>query len=332
MEVVSLVPARDHASTRYRVGQYARHLASAGLRLRLEPLAKGAAGRFRQMTRRRGRTVVLLQRKLLPLWQLALLRRSVPLLVYDFDDAVFYRDSFHPRGPCSLTRAVRFRATVAMADYVLAGNDYLASQARQLTNPEKVMVVPTCVVASRYQPASHQEHRPTRLVWIGSSSTLRSLEAARNLLEAIGKAIPNTILRVICDSFPHFEHLRVEKAHWSSRTESTDLGGSDIGISWIPDDLWSQGKCGLKVLQYMAAGLPVVASPVGVHPQIIGQEAGILPSTTEEWVVGVRRLVENPSLRGQMGLQGRDRLMRSFDADTWGPVLANRLREATLRL
>lgn len=331
MEVVALVPARDHASTRYRVTQYAEHLRAVGLDLRLEPLAQGAAARCKQLSARR-RSVVLLQRKLLPLWQLTLLRQSAPVLVYDFDDAVYLRDSYHPRGPYSLTRAVRFRATVCLADCVIAGNDYLADAAMHVTSASKLHVVPTCVNAALYSPAEHQEHRPTRLVWIGSSSTMQSLESARDLLEGIGKAIPHTILRVICNKFPKFEHLCVEKADWSSETEQRYLRDCDIGISWVPDDHWSRGKCGLKILQYMAAGLPVIASPVGVHKQILSRGVGFFANTADEWIGYIRQLVEDVRLRADMGRQGRDRLEQGFHVDNWGPVFAERLAEAAARI
>jgi glycosyltransferase involved in cell wall biosynthesis len=332
MDVVALVPGRDHVCTRYRIAAFAAHLARAGLRLRLEPLANGAAARFRQMARRRSRQVIFLQRKLLPIWQLTLLRQSTRMLVYDFDDAVFLRDSFHPRGPYSLTRLIRFQATVSLADCVFAGNQFLADAACRFTKSRKVHVIPTCVDPNRYRPAAHRERQPTRLVWIGSSSTVRSLEQARSVLEAVGQEIPGTLLRVICDQFPRFEQIEVESVPWSAATESQDLGSSDIGISWIPDDLWSRGKCGLKVLQYMAAGLPVVASPVGVHCEMVNQGPGFLPTSPREWVETVRLLSLDHRLREQMGREGRSRLQTRFDVERWGPVIAERLCEASAKV
>jgi glycosyltransferase involved in cell wall biosynthesis len=331
MDVVGLVPARDHVSTRYRVTQFAEHLRAVGLNLRLEPLAQGTVARCRQLARPRRDSIVLLQRKLLPLWQLTLLRQSAPLLVYDFDDAVYLRDSYHPRGPYSLTRTLRFRATVQLADCVIAGNDYLADAAMQVTTPKKLHVIPTCVNAALYHPAEHSDHRPNRLVWIGSRSTLQSLETARPLLEGIGQAIPSTILRVICSKFPRFRHLCVEPADWSSETEQGDLRDCDIGISWVPDDRWSRGKCGLKILQYMAAGLPVIASPVGVHNSILGRGVGLLARTSEEWIAGIRQLVEDVRLRAELGREGRSQIEKRYHVDAWGPVLAERLAEVASR-
>ena len=331
MEVVALVPGRDHASTRYRIVQFAEQLGHVGLNLTVEPVARDTASRLKQITRPRHDQIVILQRKLLPVWQTILLRRSTRTLVYDFDDAVFYRDSFHSGGPYSLTRSLRFRAAITMADLVIAGNKYLADYACQRVGSRKVEVIPTCVDPRRYQPAEHVDRRPTRLVWIGSSSTLQSLEGARPLLEGIGQAIPHTRLRIICDRFPQFRHMEVEPAAWSSLSETNDLRESDIGISWLSDDPWSRGKCGLKILQYMAAGLPVVASPVGVHREIVGDEHGFLPNTLRGWIDTMARLVKDASLREQMGRAGRERIERLFAPCSWGQVLAGRLQDAAIR-
>lgn len=330
MDVVALVPAREHVSTRYRVLQYADFLHRRGLRLTIEPIERSPVARLRQVLRRRAGQTLLIQRKLFPAWQVALLKQSAGALVYDFDDAIYYRDSFDPRGPTSITRTVRFQATIALADLVIAGNQYLADHACRTVSARKVRVVPTCVDARKYQLAAHVERRPTRLVWIGSASTLRSLEGARGILENIGQSIPQTRLRVICDEFPAFEHIEVERAHWSIARETDHLRESDIGISWLADDHWSRGKCGLKVLQYMAAGLPVVASPVGVHREIVGRH-GFLPASPTDWIATIRRLAQDPLLRDELGREGRRRLERDFHIDTWGPVFAGHLHEVALR-
>jgi glycosyltransferase involved in cell wall biosynthesis len=221
---------------------------------------------------------------------------------------------------------------VAVADFVFAGNRYLADHAIRCGAGGKIEVIPTCVDPSRYQLADHHDQQPTRLVWIGSKGTLPALEDARDVLEEIGKALPNTVLRIICDRFPRFRHLRIEKARWSEATEQSDLRSADIGISWIPDDAYSRGKCGLKVLQYMAAGLPVVASPVGVHHELLPSAAGFLPENKDDWLRHVSRLVADSSLREEMGRHGRERLERGFHIDTWGPELADKLKQVAARL
>jgi glycosyltransferase involved in cell wall biosynthesis len=327
--LLALVPAREHPSVRYRIAQFEPWLAQAGLDLQIEPLSPDPIRRIRQMLRPKPQQVVLIQRKLLPLWQLAMLRATSAILVYDVDDAVFLHDSFHSLGSWSATRKLRFQATVRMADIVITGNDWLAEQVRRQTRRAEIRVIPTCLDVARYGRAEHAPRSPTKLVWIGSPSTLRALERGRETLEAIGRALPDAMLRIICNRFPSFRHLRIEPAPWSPGTEVRDLSSADIGISLIPDDIWSRGKCGLKILQYMAAGLPVLASPVGVHPAMLDDGSrGFLPRTPGDWIERARTLVVDPALRLAMGSAARRHVETEFDVRRWGPVFAGSIRQA----
>lgn len=331
MEVVALVSSADHASTRYRIGQFACHLENAGLPLRMEILADSPSGRFRQMSKSRPNQIVFLQRKLIPLWQLALLRRSARYLVYDFDDAVFWRDSFHSRGAHSAMRYLRFRAIAKLSDLIFAGNSFLADTARRVTNPKKVEFVPTCVDGDLYQPAVHQSGPALRLVWIGCSSSLQALEHSQEVWRQVAENHPDISMRVISDRFPKFDRMAVEPVSWSSSVEKSALRTADIGVSWLPHDSWSRGKCGLKVLQYMAAGLPVIANPVGVHNDIVcqeqGAETGFLPTTPQDWVEVITRLREDVGLRQRIGQRARQRLLERYSTQTWGSIVAERLHK-----
>jgi glycosyltransferase involved in cell wall biosynthesis len=114
---------------------------------------------------------------------------------------------------------------------------------------------------------------------------------------------------------------------WSSATEAQELASADLGVSWVPNDRWSRGKCGLKILQYMAAGLPVIANPVGVQSEMVRHgENGFLVRTPEEWIEAVGLLSRDPELRRQMGLAGRWLVEREFSveigADSWLQLLA----------
>jgi glycosyltransferase involved in cell wall biosynthesis len=180
------------------------------------------------------------------------------------------------------------------------------------------------------------EHRKTgevQLVWIGSSSTLQGLKQIAPILDGIGRKCPGLRLKIVCDSFLQLEHLPIDPVRWSQQHEGSELASADIGISWIPDDDWSRGKCGLKLLQYMAAELPVIANPVGVHAEmVIPGETGFLASTAEEWLVAVLRLARDAGLRQRMGQAGRRRLESCYSvaagARLWRGVLDGLTAEA----
>jgi glycosyltransferase involved in cell wall biosynthesis len=258
--------------------------------------------------------IVLLQRRLLPRWQLALLRRSARLLIFDYDDAVFLRDSYSQKGLHSARRSQRFAAIMRAADLVVAGNTFLAEQGRAVTGAANIHVIPTCLDLDRYPAAPHVRiGKSVQLVWVGSSSTLHGLERVRPLLEEVGQNCPEVQLKLLCDKFISFVHLPVVPSRWNEATEAQELAAADIGISWLPDDAWSRGKCGLKVLQYMAAGLPVVANPVGIQTDLVRDgETGFLAETAADWVAAVRRLAHDPHLRRQLGHAGRRRVKADF--------------------
>ena len=128
-------------------------------------------------------------------------------------------------------------------------------------------------------------------------------------------------LRVICDRFPESFPLPVVQVAWKENTEARELAAGDIGVSWLPDDLWSRGKCGLKVLQYHAAGLPVVANPVGSHREMVKDgETGILATTPAEWVDAIARLAADARLRQQMGSMARQQVEADYSVSAWAPT------------
>jgi glycosyltransferase involved in cell wall biosynthesis len=320
MKALALVEAPDHVCCRYRVRAFESTLAASGWSLNVEPLATGLFQRLFQFGRAAEFETVLLQRKLLPGWQLRELRKRANRLVFDFDDAVLYRDSYDRRGPHHRRRAERFKRVVQVADLVIAGNAFLADCALKAgAHPDRVQVIPTCIEANQARPGLVPRRQAgLDLVWIGSSSTLAGLAQQRELWEQIGRNVPGTRLRMVCDHFLRFNSLQVIDVPWSERNESADVASADVGISWVPDDLWSRGKCGLKVLQYQAAGLPVIANPVGVHPEMIRHGVdGFLASSADEWVDAIRLLANNPDLRFKMGQAARSGLEQRYSVEAW---------------
>jgi glycosyltransferase involved in cell wall biosynthesis len=315
MHWVALVESPDHVCCRYRLAAFRPWWESDGHTLELRSLPRGWWGRLRVFRELSGANVIL-QRRLLPGWQLARLRRAASRLVFDFDDAVFLRDSYSGKGLHDRRRLRRFAATMRACDAVVAGNAFLQEQAlRWAVGP--VPLIPTCVDTARYPLATHRRPAESaQLVWVGSSSTLQGLEQARPLLELLGRRLPGVELKLVCDHFLDYRHLKVRPCPWREDTEAAEIAAADIGISWIPDDLWSRGKCGLKVLQYMAAGLPVVCNPVGVHVEMIRHgETGYLAETAAQWVEAIGRLAHDPALRLRMGEAGRRLVQAGYSAE-----------------
>jgi glycosyltransferase involved in cell wall biosynthesis len=337
VHLTAIVDSPDHVCCRYRLAAFRPALEAAGHALQLLPWPKSWWSRLFIGRTLRSADVVILQRRLLPRWQIRLVRRAARLLVFDFDDAVFLRDSYAVRGLNSAGRLQRFRATVQAADAVVAGNVFLAAYVRRVRQEEvndACQLIPTCVEPSRYPLAEHRHQGDgVHLVWIGSSSTLQGLEAIRPLLEQIGQNCAGVHLKLVCDKFLTLDHLPVAKCSWSAESEGAELAAADIGISWVPDDLWSRGKCGLKVLQYMAAGLPVVANPVGVQEELVRHgETGFLAATPEQWVEAIGRLANDAGLRRRLGAAGRRRVEAEFSvahgAQQWLRLLETlRLRQ-----
>lgn len=329
MRLVALVESESHVCCRYRLTAFRPALAAAGHTLDIRPLPQTLFGRFTLGRDLTSYDTVILQRKLLPRWAIALLRRRVRRLIFDFDDAVWLRDSYSPKGLDDPKRASRFRATIAACDLVIAGNAYLAAEARKFTSADRVRVIPTCVDVGKYPIAPHSERDAIRLVWIGSSSTLRGLERFAPTLSAMGRSLPGTRLKLICDRFAAFPDLTVERAVWEEATEAAEIAAADVGIGWVPDDPWSRGKCGLKVLQYQAAGLPVVANAVGVQTDFVRDgETGFCAHTTEEWIKAVHLLAADAELRKNLGAAARKQVEERYSVEAGGRMWRVALAES----
>jgi glycosyltransferase involved in cell wall biosynthesis len=138
-------------------------------------------------------------------------------------------------------------------------------------------------------------------------------------------------LRIICDSFLKLDNISVEKLHWSLETQAADLATGDIGLAPLPDNRFARGKCGYKILQYMAAGLPTIASPVGANRQYIEQSgAGLLAENENQWLDAITRLVEDEPSRTQMA-KSAETFVKQFDRDVLGKRLLKVITDCARR-
>jgi glycosyltransferase involved in cell wall biosynthesis len=328
VHIIGLVEHPEHVCCRYRLAAFRTALEAEGHRLDLRAIPTGLWSRFRLWWSLRHADAVILQRRLLSCFHLRLLRRHARRLIFDFDDAVFRRDSYAGKAGVSSVRLRRFMATIHAADRIVAGNEYLRKEAARFVSARRLRVIPTCVDPRNYALAEHRRQTDgVQLVWIGSSSTLQGLEAQQPLLDQIAARVPGLRCKVICDRFPRFATMPVLPCLWMEETEGQELADADIGISWLPDDRWSEGKCGLKILQYFAAGLPVVANPVGVQRHMIRHgENGFLATTPAEWRDALQRLATDAALRQRLGRAGRRLVEREYSVDHGGDLWLNLLR------
>jgi len=299
----------ESASFRQRIALYFNSLKTAGIEYYVEPLPSKTYKTLKLFSSARAFDAVLLHKKRLSPLERFFLRRNAKKIIYDFDDPVMF-DSADPQKPDD-KKLKRFTAAVKMADKIIAGNNYLADFAKKFNN--NTVILPTGLNVVEYDVKKNKLDEKIRLVWIGTSSNLIYLKQISKTLEQIGSRYKEVILRIICNEFFDLADIPVEKIQWSLGAQVRDLVNSDIGLAPLPDDNFTKGKCGFKILQYAAASLPVVASPVGVNAGIARSGInGFLAETPQHWFDGISRLIENPELRRKIGQQAK-KTVRDYD-------------------
>jgi glycosyltransferase involved in cell wall biosynthesis len=316
------------ASSRYRVYQFLPSIAEAGIEHAVHlPLdaPRSGIGRLlaslREREEIRSRAIesraIFVQKRLLP--QSLIDKLAERHLAFDFDDAIFTS----PRGDRSFwtqrRTEARLRHTLGAAELVLVGNRYLYEYAAQYTR--NLVHLPTVVDLSRYPAKTHAVGEEIVIGWIGHSVNHPYLAG---LEQTLLKLSVNRRLRllVVSDRDISMPGLVVENRRWSEAGEVADILDMDVGIMPMPDDPWSRGKCGLKAIQYMAAGVPVVCAAVGANLEIVRNGIDGYCATTEaEWLEGLDVLCGNASLRQEMGQAARQRVGEAYCLESAIPVM-----------
>ena len=254
---------------------------------------------------------MIVQRKLLDPSHARLLRRRARRVIFELDDAVMVQRRKISRWSQWLKNR-RYMANRAGGGIMWwPAMIYLAEQFRKLGC--EVTVLPTVVDPSHYQVKQHQQTMSPALVWIGSISTLPYLQQMMPAIEAAAGQVPGLRLITIANDTVSSNVIRVEHQPWSEQTEAASLTMGDIGIAPTPVDQWSIGKSGFKIIQYMASGLPTIASPVGANSQIVVDGAtGFLAESHEQWTAAIVRLANDLLLRSKMGDAARRKAMEKY--------------------
>lgn len=298
-----------------------------GRRPGLLPAVRGYARRLRALASRDDYDLLWVAYELFPYLpamaeRLAFLPRK-PVVV-DFDDAVFHMYDRHPNPIVRRLLAGKLAPLLRGAALIVCGNDYIQAHAGRFS--ARTMIVPTVVDTGLYVPAPKACDAPLVIGWIGSPSTWRFVEPYAHLLAEVAGEAGAMVLAV--GAGPAAEGLAgIEARAWREEDEIADVQSMDIGIMPLPDEPWTRGKCGYKLIQYMACGLPVVASPVGVNTQIvIPGRSGFLARSEGEWREALAKLLGDAGLRAELGARGRARAVEHYSLASQAPRLVEAFR------
>ena len=256
----------------------------------------------------------------LPFWmEKILIRNKIPLIV-DYDDAVFHRYDQCSHKIIRLLLGRKISRIMRSAQVVIAGNPYLADYAIQ-AGARRVEILPSTVDMQRYRPVQKKAETKVKIGWVGTQRTVHYLEILKPVFECILDKNIELVL-IGAETPPDLKTLPIKNIAWSEQSEIQSIQDLDIGIMPLPDNPFERGKCGFKLIQYMACGLPVVASPVGVNSEIVRHgENGFLAETESEWIDALRYFIEHPATRKKMGAMGHKVVESSYSLQVTAPLL-----------
>ena len=329
MKIAFLIHSLEVNSCRYRVLQYLPYLKEAGIEVAVHFYQRTWRDKLRFYNTLGQYDIFYIHRKLFPPLEFAYIREKAKKIIYDFDDAIMYRSS-SSKNPYSLSRRIKFAYMMRRVDFVIAGNQFLKSEV--LPYNIHVEVIPTSIDLSRYSAKRHLRKKgPVIVGWLGSSSTLKYLRNFMPTLERLYMKHPHFQLKIVCDHFLDSVKMPVIKQKWSAETEEADLKSFDIGVMPLSDDLWSRGKCGLKILQYFSVGVPTVCTPVGVNRDIVQDKVnGFWAQNEKQWEDRLLTLIKKDDLRRAMGIRGRKTVENLYTVEVNAPRLLGILKKVYL--
>ncbi len=324
------------ASSRIRMMQYSSAIESDGNLITFSPLFSNSyveglqqnkrnvfqvlsayIRRLRVLLTRRDVDILWIEKECLPwipYWlELLFLPKSIPYII-DYDDAVFHLYDQHKNPLIRYFLQTKHPNLIQQASQVIVGNDYLYNFAKNF-KADNVTIIPTVVDLQRYPSRNEAEKenvgKKLCFGWIGQHSTAYNLHFLKTLFKKLSSEYNVKFSAIGIHSSD--EGLDMESIEWTAETEVKNLQTFDIGIMPLTDGLFERGKCGYKLIQYMACGIPVIASPIGVNSKIINHGInGFLASTENDWQDAMERLISDSSLRKSMGEAGRTMIKNEF--------------------
>lgn len=242
-----------------------------------------------------------------PIFEYIIFKIYKKKVMFDFDDAIWLPNFSEAN---RMWRWLKYPGKTNFflknAFVVIAGNKYLAAYAKKFNR--NVNIIPT-TIDTLYHANNKTRHNRDKIIigWTGSETTIKYFEREKEMIFAMIKKYPNSLeFRVISNKPSVLKHDQITFVAWNKETEVEDVAAFDIGIMPLPDDEWAKGKCGFKGLQYMSLGIPAVVSPVGVNNEIIKNGTnGFFADSSLEWNNVLSKLIEDASLRENIGKEGR---------------------------
>lgn len=233
-------------------------------------------------------------------------------IIYDFDDAIWMEHISDQNNMARWFKSVSKVKKICKWSYkVSCGNEYLCNYARKYNN--NVVYNPTCVDTGKRHNimACHDVQRVT-VGWTGTFSTLKYMETVIPILKKLQEKYDFDV-KIICNQKPEFDLRNLHYIEWSEENEVKELATFQVGLMPLTNDEWSKGKCGFKLVQYLALGIPAISSPVGVNKRIVDNEInGILCETADDWYNAIEKLITEKDLRKKMGEEGRKKIIRDY--------------------
>lgn len=314
-------------SSRIRVTNLLPEIRKAGIYAEARAYPKSISARMLMLKELGKFDIIYLQKKLLSIFEVKLLRLFSRRLIFDYDDAIYYRDDSHASFK-SRSRLSKFGCIAKAADLIIAGNRVLADYANGFN--KNVVVLPSSVETRGIPIKDHAGgSRDMVIGWVGGKGNLHHLAMLAETFQKLASS-NNIRVKVICSDTIQIPGVRVDFVPWDLKTQEKEIALFDIGVMPLPLNKWSEGKCAYKALQYMAAGVPPVVSDVGINREIVGHgKEGLVVSTPEGFHDAILSLLISREQRMELGRDARKKAEKYYSVEAIGKSLADILLRLT---
>lgn len=332
--------SRKGASSRLRSYQYFTYLEKNGCDILVYPLfddeylknlyqgkkpvlkiISAYIARFWQLRKITKTDIIFIEKELFP-YLPAYVEQMLNFLgfnyIVDYDDAIFHNYDLSSNKWVRRLLSKKIDRVMAASNTVIAGNNYLKNRAIK-AKAKNIEIIPTVIEAHRYQKKGFYNSKlPVVIGWIGSPSTLKYLNPLISVFKSLAENYPIRVHIIGATSYKvDLPTSMVNYIDWKEETEALQIAKFDIGIMPLDDSPWAKGKCAYKLIQYMACGLPVIASPVGMNQQVIcNGKNGFLANSEEQWYTCIEKYILNMEMRKKHGQKGYELVQNKFTIES----------------